>query len=390
MALPEEIERLEIYDFGDDTEHAIERYFTYFKIDPGDSEIPMDFLAHPLTLRMYCEVTNPERKDEITVDSFPASLTSLFDRFSDNVCTRISEFTNLSYSYTKEEVENIIYELGMAFWRSGKREVDERQFRSATGDSQRPWNSSIVNLLAQEGLLFRNPGKDSGRYIIVPVYDALGGYLIASALLRKHSTDQSFDWLNTPDTKNSLFGDNCHELASDTFASLVTLAPVRMHGRQLWKVVPKQYRNRALLDATWLEAGNIDTETRDELSQLLIDKPKAVPFILPRLKASRAISGHPLNAQFLDEALRRIPLSERDLQWTEWVRKTRVREIGRPSEPRKQDGGNHWLTGTHPTDSVQSGLSGICLRQTMNFAISRPERCIGTAVEMPPGCLTKP
>ena len=327
MALPEDIEKLESDNFGDDTEDAIEKYLTYFRIDSGDAEIPMDFLAHPLTLRMYCEVTNPERQDDIMVDSFPASLLSLFDRFTDNVCKRISEFTKLDYSYTMEEVEKILYELGMALWHSGKRELDEEAFRKLTGDTQRPWNCSIVNLFAQEGLLFRNPGKEPGQYTILPVYDAMGGHLIASALLRKHASDYSFDWLKSPDTITTLFDDNCHQLASDIFASLVTLAPVRAHGRQLWKEVPKQYRNRALLCATWLEARNIDDETRDGLSQLLVDKPMAGPFLFNRLKVSRAIPDHPLNAQFLDEALRRLPVSERDLLWTEWVRETRAERL---------------------------------------------------------------
>ena len=93
------------------------------------------------------------------------------------------------------------------------------------------------------------------------------------------------------------------------------------------KKVPKLYRNRALLCATWLEAPNIDDETRDGLSQLLVDKPMVGPFLFDRLKVSRAIPNHPLNAQFLDEALRGLPVSERDLLWTEWVRETRAERL---------------------------------------------------------------
>ena len=143
---------------------------------------------------------------------------------------------NLNHSYTANEVKKAIYTLGIELWKCGKREISESGFRDAVSDASRAWDSSIVNLLAQEGILFKNPGPGF-EFVVTPTYDALGGYIVANALLIKYAQDVSFAWLNTPETIALFTGDTSHELALDILRSLVTLAPRRMQGRQIWQHV---------------------------------------------------------------------------------------------------------------------------------------------------------
>lgn len=323
MALPDGIRMIESEGFGGDTRDAIEKYFRYFKINPGDAEIPVEFLQHPLTLRIFCEVTNPKREHEVNVDYFPATLTPLLEKYVVNVCERISQIANLSYSYRVPEVEAAIYHLGLELWNVKKREVDEASYRAAVSDTTQTWDSSIVNLLAQEGIIFRNPGAEPGNYVITPVYDALGGYIVANSLLVKHASDRTFEWFKKPETISSFGGDDSHKLAADIFRALVALAPRRMRGIQIWKEAPDPFRIAALRFATGLEAKYLDMDTIAAISELIRDNFAERPHLFSRLQGIRSATTHPLNSIFLDNALRAMSITDRDLSWSEWIRANR-------------------------------------------------------------------
>lgn len=323
MALPDSVRRIESEGFGGDVDEAIDKYFKYFKINPGDAEIPVELLQHPLTLRIFCQVMNPDRQSEVKIDYFPASLSPLFEKYIANACERISEMPNLSHSYSVHDVEAVVYRLGLEMWSKQQREIEEASFRDAVSDAGRPWNSSIVNLLAQEGIIFRNPGGEPGKFVITPAYDALGGHVIASALLTKYREDMTFSWLKEPEAIASFASDDSHELAYDIFDSLVALAPIRLHGRQLWKEAPDSLRNSALIYTIRLDAGHLDEDTVTALLTLLNDNPKARSHLFSRLKETKGVPGHPLNAEFTDRALREMSVAERDLSWSEWVRESR-------------------------------------------------------------------
>ena len=326
MALPDGVRKIESEGFGGDVDDAILKYFNHFKINPGDAEIPVEFLQHPLTLRIFCEVTNPKRESEVKVDYFPASLPPLFEKYVANACERISQMTNLSYSYTIADLELAVYQLGLELWKAKKHEVNEADYKvvlSGTALQWDKWDSNIVNLFAQEGIVFRNPGTEPGEYVITPTYGALGGYIIANSLLMKYARDITFEWLKEPEVIESFLGDNSHQLAFDIFNSLVALVPHRMHGRQLWKGAPDPFRNAALEFTTELEADYLDKDTVAALLALLRDKPKEKTRLFSRLQGTRGAPNHPLNSEFLDSALRVMSVSERDLSWTEWVRGAR-------------------------------------------------------------------
>jgi hypothetical protein len=320
-ALPEAVNTIDSEGFGGDVDEAIEKYFNYFKINPGDAVIPVEFLQHPLTLRIFCEVTNPKRESEVKVDYFPTSLSPLFEKYIANVTKQISEMTSLSHTYTTDEVDKAFYILGIELWKCGKREIGEKEFRIAVSDTPL-WDSSIVNLLAQEGILFKNPGIEQYEYVVTPVYDALGGYIIANALLMKHAQDNSFAWVNKSETTALLIGDDSHELAFDILRSLVTLAPRRTRGRHFWQYISEPLRINALEFASEIDAEYLDHETIATLKQMLHEFPTSRRRLFYRLRTTRSIEHHPLNANFLDSTLREMLVSERDLIWTEWIRET--------------------------------------------------------------------
>jgi len=319
-ALPESIRRIESNGFGDNTVEAIHSYLHYFKINSGDTEFPVSFFKRPLTLRIYCEATNPDRKHEVKVDYFPSSLPPLFAKYLQNSCRRIESMTNLQRSYRVDDIENALFYLGQELWASGSREFDEKTYRDLISDVNE-WESSIVNLLAQEGIIFRNLGDLPSSYTITPVYDALGGYLIADYLLRCNPNDRELNWFENEDVIKAFFGDESHHLSSDIFRSLVSLVPSKFYGTQLWKVVPEEFKENALLLITELEGAQIDGDSIKALVKLYESKPNIRASLYKRIKATRSSAPHPINADFLTMLLNSMTMAERDLYWTEWIRK---------------------------------------------------------------------
>jgi hypothetical protein len=315
-AIPDGTYCLEIKDYDEETVEAMRKYFDYWKIDATDALLP-EFLRHPLTLRLFCEVTNPNRKQIVGVNAGPGSLTALFDRYLEQVGMRVAELAPRTHRFYAHDVSAAITIIANHLWKTRARSVELGELRNILGDSQRPWDQSLVRALEHEGVLLRMPSN--GIDTLAPAYDLLGGHIVANALLAKHGTGAFENWVNEQSTK-ILFSDNfnlCHPLADDIFRSLVGLVPRRFYSSQMWQLVEEPLRGRALRLASFLEAEFLDASTVEALLGLVHAGDAE---ILGRFWRLRGMPGHPLNAEGLDRALRKMTVTDRDLNWSEWIR----------------------------------------------------------------------
>jgi hypothetical protein len=316
-ALPTATRQLEIPDYGADTSEAIGKYFQYFKIAAGDAILPVGLLQHPLTLRFFCEVTNPTRQKVVGVDAMPGSLTALFDRYLDQVGLRIAELSHRNHRYYEQDVRTALALIGGAVWENRSRFLPADELRQLLGDSGRPWDQSLVRALEHEGVLLRMPFDGEDGY--VPVYDRLGGHIVANALLSRYGQDAFVAWVRDPSTM-SLLGDDHnqrHQLADDVVYSLVAQLPRRLHTGQLWQIIDEPLRSRALRFASILEPAYLDTPTVEALLDLV---RHGDPDLLGKLREMRGVANHPLNADALHRVLLPMSVADRDLCWTEWLR----------------------------------------------------------------------
>lgn len=316
-ALPDGTRCIEIADYGEDTIVAIREHFRYWKIDATDVSLP-GFLRHPLTLRLFCEVTNPTRHKVVGVNAMPGSLTALFERYLEQVAVRVVELAPRAHRFYPQDVNSAIAAIATKLWDSQTRSIEIGELRKMLKDSQRPWDQSLVRALEHEGVLLRMPSNGSSAF--EPVYDLLGGHIIANALLSKHGQLSFERWLKESSTAASLAGDYDvrHPLADDIILSLVEQVPRRFHAKQLWQVVNEPLRGHALRMAASLEPASLDAVTVDALFELVRAGDAEV---LARLWEVRGTPGHPLNAEGLDRALQTMTVSDRDLRWTEWLRR---------------------------------------------------------------------
>jgi len=322
-ALPADVEQLEIPDFADDAFEAIGRYFKYYRINAADAELPIGLLKHPLTLRLFCEVTNPKREHLVGVEAMPGSLTALFDRYLQQVAERIAELASRTHRYFEDDVRASLHEIGADLWEQRARSVGLSALRRRLNDHSRPWDKSIVRALEQDGVLLRDPGDTPADTRIGVVYDALAGHLVADALLAKRGPGGLETWLTDSATVVALAGPpgERHPLGNDIFRALVGLVPRRSYGRQVWPLVEEPLRALALRQAADLESAYLNAETVNELRTLVAQPPAGSRDLLDRLWDTRGSRVHPLNAEFLDSVLRPMAVADRDLRWTEWVRR---------------------------------------------------------------------
>jgi hypothetical protein len=248
----------------------------------------------------------------------PGSLTDLFDRYLDQVGTRIADLTPRNHRYYPQDVRAALAAIGDILWDTRSRSIDVNDLRRTLKDEQRPWDQSLVRALEQEGILLRMPS--SGNDVYQPVYDRLGGHIIANALLARYGRDSFEAWIRESSNTTLLVGnyDIRHPLADDIIYSLVGQIPRRFHARQLWQMVDDPLRTNALRTVAGIEATYLDAATVDALLDLIHHGDTE---LLERLREVRGIERHPLNASALDRVLRPMGVADRDLLWTEWVRR---------------------------------------------------------------------
>ena len=194
-SLPDDCYLIHGEEFGHrQTIEAIQAYFAYYKIEANFYAAHLSFFSHPLNLRIFCDVKNRERENVVKIDHFPSSIYSLFDELVAYSAQNIAGMTFLSKRYKNTDIHKAIFILGKLIWEANTRHVQEDRFKSEVGAQEIDWESDIVNLLAQEGFIFRDE-EEAYTFYLTPVYDRLGGYLVANYLLRSNAKSTPETWL---------------------------------------------------------------------------------------------------------------------------------------------------------------------------------------------------
>ncbi|MFL6113584.1 MAG: hypothetical protein ACJ786_19800, partial [Catenulispora sp.] len=317
QCLPLKVERVDIPNFGTDTGDAIRRYFEYYRIDASDADLPLHLLRHPLTLKLFCDVTNPDREKTVGIERMPGSRATIYERYLDQAADRIAELSPANCQITADDVRRALHKFGLALWNRRSRGVPQQEVRDMIKDHA-AWNCSIVRALQDEGVLAQAPGDAFTDPQVIPSYDLLGGYLVASARLAELGVDAVRTWIKEGPAYTDLTGPHPsgQPLGQDILAALTALLP-KNGGGQLWSIVDSRLKDTALRAAAQLDAHLLDADTVSELKTLATT---GVADLFEQLRQVRGAPDHPLNAQFLDAILRPMTVSERDLRWSEWLR----------------------------------------------------------------------
>ncbi|WP_404326472.1 hypothetical protein HA399_06345 [Cobetia sp. UIB-001] len=318
MCLPEEFPQLEHNGFQEDPQTAIDKYFEFYKIDATDADLPIEFLQHPLTLRIFCEVANPQRQHLVGVEVLPSSLTSLFEAHFDKVAARVAELSPATHRIYQEEVQDALLTIAGLLWERNARSVEFQAAREAVGDVGR-WDVSVIRALESEGVLVRTISEDGGQGLSFS-YDLMAGYMMARHLLSRPALAQ---WLQSDEGRAQFqFREpGSHTFAFDVFRALVGLYPQRFGRRQLWQdLSDEKLVMNALLLTAQSDPRHIGRETVERFARAMQESKRFAQIAFGRLRSTRAARAHPFDMDFLHGVLSAMPNTQRDLFWSEWVR----------------------------------------------------------------------
>lgn len=387
MCLPEDFPQIEHNGFQEDPQTAIDKYFEYYKIDATDADLPIEFLQHPLTLRIFCEVANSRRQHLVGVEALPNSLASLFEAHFDKVAARIAELSPTAHRIYQEEVHDALLTIAGLLWKGNARSVEFQAVRAAVGDVGR-WDASIIRALESEGVLVRTTSEEGVQGIAFS-YDLMAGHMMARHLLTKPDLAQ---WLRSDEgcAQFQFREPGAHTFAFDVFRALVGLYPQRLGRRQLWQDLSdeKLFMN-ALLFTTQSDPRHIGRETVDRFARAMQESKQFAQIAFTRLRNTRAARAHPFDMDFLHGVLTAMPNTKRDLFWSEWVREKsgEAKDDFKFLSARWKSGGldereirrARWVMWT--LTSTSRSLRDVATKTLNEFAVKRPGEFFRLAVE---------
>ena len=314
---------IHIYGFNEtNLEEAVNKHFSYYKIKADLTLVPLDQFKHPIYLKLFCEINNPERKEEKQVYIGEQTLFKIIEEYlekcNEKISCKLSRLPNLNI------IQDILKKLAKTLWRKKSRYInysDAIQLIDGKTPSELDWNSSFTRALLDEGLLILRNLIDKTDKVGF-VYDLLGGYLIAKSLLEEQSINTIKNLVKSKELEENLLNDDrtkLHPLFEDILRSICVLLPEKF-GKHLYELT----ENNKAFSFSIKSLFEIEPKLIDENSVELLIKLFGIlknRRNLLRLFRNTAIHvGHPLNAFFLDKLLRNLPMAERDLSWTEFVR----------------------------------------------------------------------
>lgn len=312
-----------IYGFNEtNLEEAINKHFSYYKIKADLTLAPLNQFKHPIYLKLFCEINNPERKEEKQIYIGEQTLYKVIEEYLEKCNEKIS--CKLSRLPKFKIIQGILKKLAETLWINKSRYVnysDAIRLIDEKSPSELDWDDSFTRALLDEGLLISRNFIDKKEKVGF-IYDLLGGYLIAKYLLEEESVDAIKDLVKSKDFEEKLLDDDhakLHPLFEDILRSICVLLPEKF-GKHLYELT----ENNKAFSFSIKSLFEIGPKLIDKNSVELLTKLFGIPENrrnLLRLFRNTAIHvGHPLNAFFLDKLLQNLPMAERDFSWTEFVR----------------------------------------------------------------------
>lgn len=304
-----------------DVEAAIKKYFSWYKIKADLTAAPLSQFQHPIYLKMFCESQNAARQEEKQIFIGDYTLFEVFDSYLEHCNSAICK--RLGLYYKTPVLMQALDAVSKYLWNKHSRKISLTKMVELL-DSQPlgelNWEQSKTKAILDEGLLVCRDWHEDEEAVYFS-YDLLGGYLIAYHLVQQNVSDiESF--IQSDEILMSLFSDNfdsLHPLHEDISRSLAALLPVEI-GKYLHELTnDKKAFNFSITALFEISPNDVNQNGMDIISKLFTI-PKNQKQILKLSEPTVCHVNHPLNASFWSKQLQVLPMSERDISWTEYVR----------------------------------------------------------------------
>jgi hypothetical protein len=317
---------------GQTLEQITSKYFAHYKLVVQKSFARLEHLENPLYLRLFCEAHRSETGAPTAVHLSNTSTAETLRRYINRVTTHVASKTNrgLSPNLILRRVEDFAREV----WQTEERGVDlSRAIEIIDGVSNLAptfrWDVSITKAVLDEDLLIYRERVGSSSEVVRFTYDRLGGLLIADALFSglgerqaRYLIASGLGLWTAPEDRFSS-SNAAHPLIEDIINSVCLMAPKRF-GWNVWEKTPVNSAIWSIAVNAIFELASDDLTNRDQkLIAHLIKVRSNHEVLFPRLLEVSTLPNNRLNAKFLDRNLQNFEMAERDLSWSECIRKNR-------------------------------------------------------------------
>jgi len=304
-----------------DVEAATQKYFKYYKIEADITDASLSQFEHPIYLRIFCESTNPTRREEKHVYVSEQALFEVFDAYlkqcNQAVCERLKLHARTLV------VLPVLNKMGKYLWEHHDQNIpleelvkiaDEQPLRTLN------WESSEIKAILDEGLLVCRDWREQGE-VVYFTFGLLGGYLIAQYLIQEAGDDIEH-FIQSEKTNALLFNTDfrtLHPLHDDIRRCLAALIPIKL-GLYLHILSKNSIARRVSVESLFeIPPSYVNEDCMKIIAHLFEEPRNRIPFL--KLAESTVIHvDHPLNVPFWSERLRALPMAERDTSWTEYMR----------------------------------------------------------------------
>ncbi|CAM3687818.1 hypothetical protein [Flavobacterium chungbukense] len=301
---------------------AVDRYFKHYDITLENNSERIYHFAEPLYLTIFCEAKKGEIvsfQDEDMFDIFEDYL----KKCNENITGRLGRDVRYHKSFTKD----ILNKIASVLWRSDQREI--------------ALHDAVPNLLDTE-MLQAFEGEDlliyrdwDQREVVAFTYDLLNGYLIAKSILDEAGDANDLKAIiNSDKFTESLLGRiPKHSLFEDILRSFCILA-IKRYGLESLRSesdLLSKYAVAALFDLNAGLVRSFEAEAK-EMVRTDFNNYSRTWSVIDLFDITELVIEHPLNFLFLSDLLLTMPVSLRDMFWTEKCRENYVPE---------REGNNH-------------------------------------------------
>lgn len=335
-----------LYGFEDyDTIHdAVGKYFAKYKLKADLFFASLEKFRDPIFLKIFCEIKNPdwENSEEIAINVEAESHYDVFNEYLSQVNKRVTR-NNPILRTNEPFIAEALNKFSNYLWNNNLREIPTEDFYNLIDSTpQYEKDKSKADILINEGLVVTRDMREKSEYISF-TYDILAGYMIGESLIKSH-TDLSY-FTNEEFIQKIINGDGQHPLFEDVISALCLLLP-QLKQTSFHDLI----KDSKLLEPIASELDNCPTSSAQlKFAKHTFSESVSALFILPakaikdsdiklitdlffKAEDNKTIFfelsfktlgdiDHPLNAVFFSKLLASLKVNERDISWTEYIRK---------------------------------------------------------------------
>lgn len=327
-----EFHQLNGYEDSSTIIDAIHKYFKKYKLIGDLYFAQVEKFRDPIFLKIFCETKNPNwmYSEKVAINIEEETTFSIFNEYLSQVNRRVTR-DHPCLRTNEPFIQNATQKIAAHLWEENLRELPIDKYLSILdGDSSYEKDKSKAEILINEGLIMSRDIRDYNEYASF-TYDVLAGFLIGEFLIQFHDNPSYF--LSDEFIYKIFNSSGRHPLSEDIISAVCKLLP-KLKQTSLHEMINKANHFRSNGNEYFNYVFGESVSSLFELSAELIkgndiklveelfsqhDANKVSVFNLS-LKTISDIS-HPFNAKFLSRLLKSQNMNDRDITWTEFIRK---------------------------------------------------------------------